>query len=227
MARYSFTRVSRNRKTGPIPTTNTDASSCPPSCKLRGAGCYAELGHVAIHWRRLSQDSGAGLDLDQFCAYIRTLPGGSLWRHNVGGDLPGDGDTIDTRALDRIARANRGRRGFTYTHKPLTPDNAAAIQSANDRGFTINLSADNAGAADNLARFGFPVVVIIPDDAPKVTRTPRGRKIVHCPAENSARITCSNCGLCALRDRPYLIGFKPKGARARTVNKLAHGETTT
>jgi hypothetical protein len=141
--------------------------------------------------------------------------------------LPGNGDEIDADALHKIARANRGRRGFTYTHKPATADNLAAIRDATAAGFTINLSADNVAAADRLARHGLPVVVVIPADAAKVSRTPRGRKVVLCPAESSDRVTCANCGLCANASRPYLIGFKPKGAKRRAVDSIAKGETTT
>ena len=220
--RFHFVRVSGNRKTGPISVTNTDAQSCPPSCGLFSE-CYAKWGHVAIHWRKLVP--GAGLSLDELCAYIRTIPGRALWRHNVAGDLPGNGDDIDAAALAKLARANKGRRGFTYTHKPPTPANVAAISAAVGAGFTINLSADNAAAADDLVGLGLPVVVVIPADAPKVTRTPRGRKVVHCPAENSDRVTCATCGLCALADRSYLIGFKPKGAKRRAVDLIARSNT--
>jgi hypothetical protein len=222
-ARFAFTRVSANRKTGPIPVTNTSANTCPDSCALKGAGCYAEIGPVAWRWRKLVPAS-AGYTLDELCALVRTIPGGSLWRHNVAGDLPGDNQTIDAPALRKLARANRGRRGFTYTHKPTTPDNVSAMHEATAAGFTINLSADNAARADSLAAHGLPVVVVVPADAPKVSTTPHGRKIVLCPAESSDRVTCANCGLCAVADRPYLIGFKPKGARKRIVNKLAKGE---
>lgn len=221
-ARFHFVRTSANRKTGPISITNTDARTCPPSCGLF-AECYAKSGHVAIHWRKLAP--GAGLTLAELCRYIRTIPGQQLWRHNVAGDLPGIGDAIDAPALQRLARANRGRRGFTYTHKPATPENVAAIRAATAAGFTINLSADNAAAADDLARHNLPVVVVIPADAGKVTRTPRGRKIVHCPAENTDRVTCATCGLCQQAARPYLIGFKPKGAKRRAVDVIARGTT--
>ena len=224
--RFSFVRASANRKTGPIPVTNTDARTCPPGCGLF-AECYAKSGHVLMHWRRLDMP-GAGLSLPELCRYIRTIPGSALWRHNVAGDLPGIGASIDGAALHRIARANRGRRGFTYTHKPATPANLEKIRAAVALGFTINLSADNARDADTLAAHNLPVVVVIPADAPKVSRTPGGLKIVHCPAENSDRVTCANCGLCALKERPYLIGFKPKGAKRRAVDLIAQqGELTT
>lgn len=221
--RFSFVRVSANRKTGPIPVTNTDASTCPPSCPLQGAGCYAETGPISWQWKRRTA-AGVALSLAELCRLIRTIGGGALWRHNVAGDLPGAGESINAAALQKLARANRGRRGFTYTHKPATAENLAAIREATAAGFTINLSADNAADADRLSRHGLPVVVVIPTDAPKVSATPRGRKIVLCPAESSDRITCANCGLCQQAARPYLIGFKPKGARRRAVNQLAKGE---
>jgi len=220
--RFSFVRASANRKTGAIPVTNTDARTCPDSCALKGAGCYAETGPVGWQWSKRTAP-GVALSLAELCRYIRTIPGRALWRHNVAGDLPGDNQTIDAGALAKITRANRGRRGFTYTHKPPTRDNLAAIRAANAAGFTINLSADNGADADRLARHGLPVVAIIPADAGKVSATPAGRKIVLCPAESSKRTTCATCGLCALKSRPYIIGFKPKGARRRVVNQLAKG----
>lgn len=225
MSRYSFTRISGNRKTGAIPTTTTTSETCPDSCALKGAGCYAESGHVMMHWKLLDRGTRPGFDLDQLCGLIRSLPGASLWRHNVAGDLPGDNETIDAAALAKITRAARKTRGFTYTHKPKTAHNLKAIRAANADGFTINLSADNAKQADIMARHKLPIVAIIPDDAPKVSFTPRGQKIVHCPAENSDRITCANCGLCAIATRPYIIGFKPKGAKRRAVNTIARGTT--
>lgn len=219
-APFHFVRASANKKTGPIPVTMTTRDSCPDSCQLKGRGCYAETGPTNWQWAALDRGRNA-LCLDMLTRQIRALPGGQLWRHNVAGDLPGDSETIDGRALARIARANRGRRGFTYTHKRMTRDNLRAVTAATAAGFTVNLSANNAAQADTLAAHGLPVVVVISSKAAKVSHTPAGHKIVQCPAENSARITCANCGLCALADRPYMIGFKPKGVRQKQVNKLA------
>lgn len=221
MTRYHLTRISANRKTGPIPVTITSGDTCPPSCGLFNE-CYAKSGHLRLHWSHVNAGS-RGDTLANLCMDIKRMPRGQLWRHNQAGDLPGIGETIDAAALARVVAANRGRRGFTYTHKPPTRDNLAAIRDANARGFTVNLSADNPHHADRLARHNLPSVAIIPDDAPKVSYTPRGRKIVHCPAENSDRVTCATCGLCAVADRPYLIGFKPKGAKRRAVDSIARG----
>jgi len=222
---YHFARVSGNRKTGPIPVTTTSRDTCPDSCALKDRGCYAETGHIKIHWRKLV--NGAGLSLDMLCRHIRTIPGGTLWRHNQAGDLPGTGDQLDAKALARIVRANRGRRGFTYTHKDIgQPRNLAAIRDANARGFTVNLSADNLAHADTLAPSDLPVVVVLPASAGKVSRTPRGRKVILCPAEFTDKVQCVNCGLCYLKDRDYMIGFRAKGVRKKLVNAIAEGNTT-
>lgn len=220
---YHFSRVSANRKTGPIPVTTTSSNTCPPDCSFLGKGCYAEGGPIGWHWQQVTTGK-RGMDLQMLCRHIRTIPGQMLWRHNQAGDLPGRGADIDAPALARLVKANRGRRGFTYTHKDIGKrQNRAAIRAANAAGFTVNLSADNAAHADQLADSGLPVVVVIPADSDKVTHTPRGRKIVQCPAENTDRVTCANCGICYRADREYLIGFKPKGRKRKQVDLIARG----
>ena len=224
--KYHFSRISRNRKTGPIPATTTERRSCPPSCAFyNGQGCYADIGHLALHWRKVG-DGSRSITLDQLAGHIQSLPRRQLWRHNQAGDLPGIGPAIDWPALRIIVKANKWKNGFTYTHKPATPENLAAMHAATLAGFTINLSADNAAHADQLSEHGLPVVVVIPGNAEKVTYTPRGRKIVLCPAESSNKINCANCGLCSDAHRSYLIGFKPKGSRKKLVNTIATGDTS-
>ena len=222
MTRYHFKRISGNKKTGPIPVTTTSGDTCPPDCRLFAA-CYAKNSyHLELHWQHVNNGT-RGDTLENLCLDIRKLPGGQLFRLNQAGDLPGRGADLDTAALEKITRASRGRRGFTYTHKHTNPANIAPLKRANAAGLIINLSADNAAHADELAAHGLPLVTVIPIDAPKVTRTPRGRKVVLCPAESSARITCSNCGLCAQPDRPYIIGFKAKGGAKRAADIIARG----
>ena len=113
---YHLTRVSNNRKTGPIPVSTTTSDSCPPTCSLKGAGCYAEQGRLGIWWRQVKTK---GVDLEAFAAQVKRLPKGQLWRHNQAGDLPHTDGRIDVEALQRIVGANRGKRGFTYTHHSM------------------------------------------------------------------------------------------------------------
>ena len=158
----TLTRKSGNSKTGPIPVTPTSKATCSPTCPLFEQGCYAAQSHLGAYWRRLSATAagdtfkhGNGtvqtLTWDELCAAVTEFDADQLWRHNQAGDLPGDGSAIDIVALAQLTEANKGKRGFTYTHKPPTPDNAAAIKAANDGGFTINLSGNNLAHADKLA----------------------------------------------------------------------------
>lgn len=210
--RASLTRISMNSKTGPIPVSMTEKKTCPNACPLKKNGCYAESGHVNIHWIKLSKGE-TGKEWENFCADVAKLPKGQLWRHNSGGDLPGDAENIDSHALAQIVNANKGKAGFTYTH--YSPDigiNATLIKSANQAGFTINLSANNLEHADKLQALDIgPVVTILPIDAPKSQQTPSGNTVVVCPAVQSESVTCATCGICQKVDRNVIIGFPAHG----------------
>ena len=131
---------------------------------------------------------------------------------------------IDHSMMRQLIRANRGKGGFTYTHhNPFDADNAAIIAESNRDGFTINLSSNKVTEADALAALGIaPVVTILPTGSTKVTYTPKGRKVVRCPAETSEKVTCQTCRLCQKTDRP-IIGFTPHGSGKKVTEKVANG----
>ena len=217
---YHLTRVSANSKTGPIPVSTTSSSTCPVTCPLKNNGCYAEHGKVGMHWRKVSSGERGG-DVEQFAAQIKRLPRHQLWRYGQAGDLPGDGHRIDAHALAVIVEANKGRRGFAYTHYPVDdPANAAAIAAANAAGFTINLSANNLDHADELAVADIgPVVVLLPPEQTKPTLTPAGRHVSVCPASIRDDIDCARCGVCAT-DRVAIIGFPAHGSGKAKAHKV-------
>lgn len=220
--RIGFTQKSGNKKTGAIPVTISPSNTCPGSCPFKKAGCYADIGPLLIHW--MAVDNNRGLTWDQFCKKISELEPGTVWRHNQAGDLPGQGNTIDRTALRDLVTANLGRRGFTYTHKPLTQKNISAIKSANARGFTINLSANNLEHADQLAQQAVaPVVVVLPETQTANTTTPDGRKVIVCPATQRDDVTCKTCQLCAISTREAIIGFPAHGVRRRQASEIARG----
>lgn len=214
-----LTRVSRNAKTGPIPVSTTSASTCPDSCPFKNNGCYAAYGPLKLHWDKVTSGERS-LPWADFLAAIRRLPLGQLWRHNQAGDLPGDGEAIDAVKLLELTKANRGRRGFTYTHKPLTPQNALAIRKAVRAGFTINVSANSLAEADALLSRtrALPVVAVVPEDAPHRGTTPGGNKYIICPAQIRDDVSCATCGLCQNADpkRP-VIAFKAHGTGKRRI----------
>lgn len=222
-----FKKKSGNAKTGPIPVTMTEAKTCPDACPLKGAGCYAETGPVSWNWRKV-KEGGEGDAWPAFVAKVAQIKPGAIWRHNIAGDLPGDGLTIDGPALMQLVAANAGKRGFTYTHyNPALGRNADTIAGANRCGFTINLSANNLRHADKLAGLGIgPVVTVLPADTArpglKIT-TPQGRKVTVCPATYRDDVTCKSCGLCAIATRETIIGFPAHGIKAKRADLIARG----
>lgn len=217
---YHLTRVSGNAKTGPIPVSTTSKSTCPDACPLKGNGCYAESGPLALHWNAISRKE-RGYDLDHFCHEIKRLPKGQLWRYGQAGDLQGDAHQIDAGSLEKIVEANQGRRGFAYTHYPaLEPANARAVARANAQGFVVNLSANNLAHADELARLKIaPVVTLLPPEQVTPTVTPEGRHVAICPASVRDDVSCATCGICATQ-RKAIIGFPAHGSTKAKAHKV-------
>lgn len=222
--RVSFVLRSGNRKLGGIPVSMTDRASCPTTCGLRERGCYAEFHNQRAHWEKVGNTGMGWID---FCGQIAALPPGTIWRHNEAGDLPGRGDDLDVVALTSLVAANRGRRGFTFTHQHRQANHLAAIRAANDQGFVVNLSADSLEQADELAGTGAgPVVVTVESDAAVRLRTPAGRRVVICPNQTSAHLTCRECRLCAVPDRKAIVGFRAHGQYRALVSELVRSRHT-
>jgi hypothetical protein len=233
---YHLSPISTNVKTGPIPVSTSSSETCPPSCPFRGNGCYAGQAPLVFHWHAVSRGE-RGTPFAAFLESIASLPEGQLWRHNQAGDLPGVGNHIDRTKLVSLASANKGKKGFTYTHKPCvqTPGvpssvsraNLTSVRQASRLGFTINLSGNGIAHADRLAKTGMPVATVVPSDSPARFVTPAGNRVVICPAQRSDTITCSTCGLCAKSNRGFIIGFLPHGNGAKRVNSVCTTNTNT
>jgi hypothetical protein len=213
-----LTRISANAKTGPIPVSTSSRTSCPSTCAFKGNGCYAENHPLVHHWNKVTDGRNA-IGWDDFVDEISRLKAGQIWRHNQAGDLQGANDVIDAPALRQLARANRGKKGFTYTHYPPTKENVKAIRAANKAGFTVNLSADSLLDADRLAPLGLPLVVVVPVGW-KGSTTPAGHKVTLCPAQFKEYITCATCQLCQKADRHAIVAFEAHGARRKTVTRI-------
>lgn len=221
-----LTIKSSNKKTGKIPVSMTEENSCPEVCPWKNKGCYAKYGPLGMHWRKLNKIKDKNiLNWKQFCTKISDLPIGQLWRHNQAGDLPGNDSKIDTVKMHKLIKANKNKKGFTYTHKPVLKtkyalNNRRIIKSSNKKGFTINLSADSINEVDRLYDLNIgPVTVILPSESKLKLKTFKGRNIIVCPAEYIEAINCSNCKLCALPNRKSIIGFRAHGVTKKSVNE--------
>lgn len=214
MTKYRFTALSDNIKTGPMPNVYSDKTSCPDTC-LFIKKCYPNFGPANIWWSK-TNDS-----LDSLIENIGTIKKGKLWRYGVAGDLPGNNRRIDKTALRRIIKANKGKRGFTYTHKPLTEDNIAILKESNNNGFTINVSCDTFDQVRNANNLGLPAVVVLPRTTPDKFKIDGNIPVLACPVEKKAnKIQCIDCGWCAMPNRSFVVGFHAHGNNASTIDKM-------
>ena len=227
-----FVRVSGTGKTGPIPVLNYPRRSCPISCALRvvidpvtgeekPGPCYAAAGYYTrLNWNLI--DAGTrGESFESAMAKVQRLPRNTLMRDKVMGDeypLATNPKKIDPEPFNLKLRAFKDKRVISYTHHEPNAHNLKLLRKAAAQGTYINLSADNPKQADKLARHGLPVVTVVPSDTPKVSSTPGGNKIVICPAQNSERVTCATCALCADGKRDYLIGFRAHGSGKKKID---------
>jgi hypothetical protein len=214
--------VSSNAKTGPIPTTTSERSSCWNGCPFYDKGCYAKSGPQALHWRKVSEGE-RGMSWAEFITAIRNIQRGQIWRHNVSGDLPHNGlGDIDADKVSQLVNANRGRKGYTYTHHPLNDDNVSVIRECNANGFTVNASTESVEVADKvMTEHGIPAVAVInSEESRRFFKTESGRKVIVCPATIHDNVTCATCGLCQKADREFVIAFPAHGTAKKTVNSI-------
>lgn len=206
MDRYFINPRSSNPVTGPIMVTTSSRKTCPRTCPLKPIGhsdltCYAEKGFLGgFVWAELDNPASRfrAYDFHHLISAITALPEGTVWRHNQAGDLPTTDNThIDRERLDQIVEANRGRRGFTFTHYSVhIPHNRFAVNHANRNGFRINISVDSLYEADAVAGVtDAPIAVVIKDRPTRPLFTPKGRRVVICP-NRTHKVTCSTCQLC-------------------------------
>ncbi len=222
-----ITMKSNNRKVGKIPVTTTSADTCPSTCPFNNAnegGCYANGGPLAMHWAKVTRGERGG-GWKELIHTVDNMKDGTLWRHNQAGDLAGDGNDLDADANDELADANTGKNGWTYTHYPVltSKHNASVVKRMNDKGFVVNLSGNTLAHADALYDMDIaPVTTVLPADQLTNTTTPKGRKVVVCPAVVKDNVSCETCQLCA-RNRNAIIGFPAHGSSKRKADKVANG----
>jgi len=222
--------------------TTSQQDTCPAACPFKANGCYADAGPLRRLWNKLSETAVGETFTNGPTGKIRVgsiadlveairKNGRALWRHNQAGDLAHDGKgAIDRDALRAIvvANVNAEGRGFTYTHHgvlgstPIAEHNRNLISAANVAGFTINLSGNTLAHADKLAdtKAG-PVVVVLTSTQTADTVTPKGRKVVVCPATQRDDVTCMSCGMCQLASRDFIIGFPAHGTSKAKADKVA------
>jgi len=241
-----ITMKSNNKKVGKIPVSTTTATTCPSVCPFNHAnegGCYANAGPLAMHWAKVT-DGNRGDTWPVFIGKVASMKADTLWRHNQAGDLAGDGKRLDATANFQLSEANKGKRGWTYTHYDVlnSKHNASVVQQMVGDGFVVNLSGNNLAHADDLYDLGIaPVTTVMPIEYERKSvkgewtetmdeykqridlkniKTDSGRTVTVCPATFMDDVSCESCGLCA-RLRDTIVGFPAHGASKKKADAVA------
>ena len=222
---FHLSRVSSNKKTGPIAVTTTSKNSCSASCGMREA-CYAMNGHLGMHWAKVSNGSRSS-EWRKHLADLASLPFGSPLRLNQAGDLVASASGRLSRTfIDGLLSVVKSRRlqAWTYTHHDHTVgDNGKLLRRANREGLRINVSTETEESADRAIASGLPAVLAVSSEETRtVWRTPARNLVKVCPAQ--LRDTdCNRCMLCHKRGSKVIIAFLAHGSRKSRANQqLSH-----
>ena len=188
--------------------------SCPVSCALLNAGCYAQSGPVALQQRgRVGSDDGS-----IYRDAVLALPVGAIVRLHVSGDvmLPVSefgSMVVDVAYLDAIVAVAHERPDITfygYTHAWRLIDRSRYVWPSN---LTLNASADTVADAREAVALGWPTTTVVASD----TAWRRDGDLVVCPNQ-TVGLSCAQCMLCAKPERKLTVAFKAHGTGKRRVD---------
>mgnify|MGYP003123027600 FL=1 len=225
---FHLSRKSKNKKLNGIASSTSSWDTCSSSCGMFKE-CYAKHGPQSWHAKRVTSGE-RGTDWDSFCAAVESLKFGTMFRHNVSGDLPvSPQGLVLTEKLDQLqcAVVNAGLRFYTYTHhhtNQLGDVNANTVKRFSSPGFVINISTETVTDAVKYQRAGHDVVITnsavfeLAVRAIKDNKNPlevvntydinSPVKVIPCPEQYTDSATCASCKLCARYNRGYVIAFR-------------------
>lgn len=202
--------------------SRADGGSCPRSCPLLGAGCYAEGGRVAMVGARLERTKGVrAIDIarEEAAAIDAAYQGGRVPRGwGLRLHVSGDARTVGAaRVLARAASrwiARGGARPWSYSHAWR-----AVLREAWGP-VSVLASLERASQAEEARAQGYaPALVVASFPAPSWREA--GVLWIACPAQTARGATCAECRACwradSLRDRGLGIAFAAHGVSRRRV----------
>jgi hypothetical protein len=191
--------ASKNAKIGDVSATYASIEgSCPSDCAHRDAGCYAQLGNVGIHSKRLDRANAVRTRED--AREVARAEAREIKAAIVAGEdtrplrIHVAGDCRTPSAAREIASAVEGWRPpvWSYTHawKRVARENwgKVSVLASVDRAEDLSLAFERGYA---------PAIVVgsHPANGKAYTRPEDGVRVIPCP--NQTRdVTCVQCGLC-------------------------------
>lgn len=213
--------------------------TCPDACEFKSGSCYVLSGFTAQLMRTLD-DTATHLEADRITLAEATAinesfaggmvpqdgaKGGRDLRLHVGGEVSGPkGAPLLARAAERWRKKRMGGRVWTFTKRWREIDRKlwgdsisvlASVTTAEDafvaqcRGYVPAIAMRSFASHKAFAVTG--------RDFRHPTREVEV-KVIPCPHEAGAKVTCSSCRMCLddgrLRELGVAIGFKAHGPKA-------------
>lgn len=207
-----------NRKIGDIACTYLPIKqTCPESCALKDNGCYAQVGYVGFHMRRLEKKTENMKAYDIIRKEAREIAahgpsaGGKALRLHISGDAK----TEKTANLLRDAAKKWNGKVFTYTHawRDVPRDAWGSV--------SVLASVENLRQASEAIDAGYtPAVTVATHPADGKAYYENGVKVIPCPQQTKG-VTCENCKLCMNDSMLYrqgaAIAFAVHGVRKKRM----------
>jgi hypothetical protein len=211
--------ISDNIKLGKISMTATSQESCPPTCPLRGNGCYSESGRPNLVTQRLNKSTVTNpLAIAKAEAEsIRKLSGRRMLRlHTVGDCYVDEGAKILAEAASEHT-AKHGQPVFTYTHGHET-----ARESWGQ--ISVLRSCETFTQVKKAHEDGFASAMVVSEHDSDKAYVHEGFTIIPCPQQTGKAVNCASCKLCTqdkkLHSKKAVIAFAIHGVRAKRVKEI-------
>lgn len=238
-----FVPKASNRKLGPIDpktlrgvqphvaaTYASIAVTCPKHCCFKGNGCYAEVGFVGLQANDLQREGEpleAALEemghVFKFLGASKQVPKdggrdgkqGRDLRLHVSGDAKTNEAARTLAYMEKVWRQMGGGKVWTYTHAfwDVKRDSWGDI--------SVLASCETPNDVFFARCHGYtPVITVRSHRGAKKAYSLPGieGKIIPCPAETHANVTCVSCRLCfddkKLASRKNIIAFEVHGDSA-------------
>lgn len=211
-------RMTANRKTGPVAlSTYRNQGSCPTTCSLYGAGCYAENRTIGGGSSPFMVGEKGAPDMTALLAEIRKLRRGEIVRLNVSGDYLLPDGTPDQAYIDATNTIPPYVEVLSYTHawRTLRPEWFKDHTRP-------NASCDSIADVAEALSMGWKAVVVDPDGS-LPGMVVGGEKLVSCPFETHER-QCLDCRLCARGKRSSVVVFQVHGTGKKKARAALAGK---
>ncbi len=204
---------SQNSKTGPVAlATYRTQGSCPTTCALYGAGCYAENKGPGGGQGPFDFAEARGSDLQLLRERIRKLRRGEVVRLNVSGDYLLEDGTPDLEYIETTNTIPPYVDVLSYTHAWRRLDPGMFLDHVRP-----NASCDTVADVAEALASGWKAVVVDADGGIPGQRL-AGALAVSCPYE-SRGTQCIDCRLCARQKRPSVVVFQVHGTKKRLARE--------